>query len=92
MSGLRLVHARQVACWPWHIGWLPRQAVQYATCRTCERDVAQPLDSAGEVPVCVYCGLESGLLVAVDAPLMEPLHYADGRHHPETTRERPKRA
>ena len=66
---LTLVHVRQVACWPWGLGWLTNAAVQYATCRTCQRDVAQPKERAKEVPVCLYCALESGLLPEIDLPL-----------------------
>lgn len=68
---LSLVHAKQVACWPWGLGWLAKQEVQYATCRTCERDVAQPKARAKEVPVCLYCALDSGLLPLEDYPLGE---------------------
>lgn len=66
---LRLVHARQVACWPWDLGWLERESFQYATCRTCNRDVAQPIARSGEVPVCLYCGLDSGLVPAIEEEL-----------------------
>jgi len=68
---LTLVHSRQVACWPWSLGWIDREAVHYATCRTCQRDVAQPKEAAKLVPVCLYCALESGLLPLEDSPLGE---------------------
>jgi hypothetical protein len=71
MSGqpLRLVHARQVACWPWGLSWLDGKPVRFATCRTCKRDVAQPEAAARDVPICLYCALDSGLLPAIDIPL-----------------------
>lgn len=69
MSALRLVHARQVACWPWGLAWLDAKSVHFATCRTCERDVAQPNDRCADVPVCLYCGLDSGLVPAIELPL-----------------------
>lgn len=67
--GLQLVHAREVACWPWALGWLTGEPVQGATCRTCGLDVAQPTAQARNVPVCIYCGMDSGLLPEEDAPL-----------------------
>jgi hypothetical protein len=69
---LRLVHARQVACWPWTLGWLADEPVTAATCRTCERDVAQPVNQSREVAVCLYCGLDSGLVEATDTSIGDP--------------------
>jgi len=68
---LTLVHAKQVACWPWGLGWIDHAPLQYATCRTCERDVAQPVANAKDVPVCIYCALDSGLLPLEERPLGE---------------------
>jgi hypothetical protein len=70
--GLRLVHSTEVACWPWGLEGLSGQAVQWATCRTCQRDVAQPKASARDVPVCLYCALDSGLLPAIETELVVP--------------------
>lgn len=67
--GLALVHARKVPRWPWELAWLDGRNAQYATCRTCERDVAQPKANAREVPVCLYCAMDSGLVEPVDVPL-----------------------
>jgi hypothetical protein len=68
---LKLIHALQVPCWPWHLHWIPREEVQYATCRTCERDIAQPMARSKEVPVCIYCAMESGLLPLEERPFHE---------------------
>lgn len=66
---LALVHARQTPCWPWGLSWIDGEAVQYATCRTCQRDIAQPVAKAREVPVCIYCALDSGLLPELELAL-----------------------
>lgn len=68
MTALRLVHSRQFACLPWHLHFLADEPVQGASCRDCGRSVALPLSKSGEVPVCLYCGLESGLVEAVEKP------------------------
>ena len=74
---LRLVHSRQVACWPWALRHCGVEPVVAACCRTCGRDVAQPAANQREAPVCIYCGLDSGLLAEIDSPLGEPLALAD---------------
>lgn len=66
---LVLIHVRQIACWPWELGWFNGSDVfKFATCRICERDVAQPVEAAKEVPVCIYCALDNGLMEALDVP------------------------
>lgn len=67
--GLRLVHSRQVPCWPWSLRFLSEQPAVGEQCRECGRDVARPEAKAGEVPVCIYCALDSGLLPLEDEPL-----------------------
>lgn len=66
---LSLVPAEPVICWPWHLWFLandeghPRGGV----CRYCQCDVAIPPGSTG-LPVCLYCGMDRGLVEAVDVP------------------------
>lgn len=66
--GLTLTHSRQVACWPWELRFVTDEAVRPGSCRSCERDVAVP-SIERDTPVCLYCGLDSGLVEAVDRPL-----------------------
>ena len=73
---LTLVHAREVACWAWHLRFLDDEPTRSGVCWSCQRDVAVPVSRDRERPICTYCGLDSGLLVAEDAPLGEPLRYA----------------
>lgn len=66
---LTLVHVRQVVCWPWHLRGLGEEPVVGALCRTCRRDVALPKSMARDVPICLYCALDDGLVEAVETPL-----------------------
>lgn len=77
---LQLAYVREVACWTWEHRDMAGEPVFATTCATCARDVAQPVESRGERPVCFYCGLESGLLEPVEIAIGDPLPYADGRH------------
>ena len=77
---LQLVHRREVACVPWMLADFQREPVFFATCRQCERDVAQVESSRGDVPICIYCGLDSGLVPPVDVPLFA--EHEGGTHGP----------
>lgn len=67
---LQLVHAREAACWPWGLRHLePHQPTLQALCRPCGRAVALPASRRQDRPVCIYCGLDSGLVTPVDAPI-----------------------
>jgi hypothetical protein len=81
---LRLVHSREVACWPWHLADLTGEPTFGATCQDCGRDVAQPRLAAGERPVCCYCAMDKGLIPAEDRPV------AFGRPAPDMPQERTK--
>lgn len=73
---LTLVHAREVACWPWRLRFLDLEPTRAGVCQSCKIDVAVPVARERERPICTYCGLESGLLAEEDAPLGEPFRYA----------------
>lgn len=57
-------------CWPWHLRGLaeldhhPRGGL----CLVCRSDVAVPRGVTGEV-VCLYCGMDLGLVEMVERPL-----------------------
>lgn len=70
---LRLVHAREVPCWPWELRALELGPALQAYCRPCGREVALPADHQADRPVCLYCAMDSGLLPAADLPLGEAL-------------------
>lgn len=76
---LRLVHSRQVACWPWGLRAMEPRRVLGAVCRGCRIDVALPIDQREDTPICIYCALDNGIVEAVDVPLDEPWPYADSR-------------
>lgn len=67
---LTLVHSKQAPCWPWSLRHLGEEPATGATCRTCRRDVALPTARSGEVAICIYCALDSGLLEAEETPLV----------------------
>ncbi len=69
VHALRVVHAKEAACWPWHLRFCGPEPAVPGYCWTCEREVAVPTDRTGERPVCIYCGMDSGLVEAVDKPL-----------------------
>jgi hypothetical protein len=70
--GLAIVHAREVACWPWDLRFCGEQPARAAICRTCQADVALPEARVKERPICIYCARASGLLEPVDVPFGEP--------------------
>lgn len=88
---LRLAHSRRVACWPWGLRHLTDGEAIPGYCRDCEREVAVPRSESADEPVCLYCGLASGLLAEEEAPIGEPWAYTDGRA-PVMPRKRTKRA
>lgn len=56
-----------VVCWPWHLRALGSDTNRNgATCTRCGRDVAAPTGRV--LPVCIYCGIDGGLIPAVDVP------------------------
>lgn len=68
-KGLRLVHSREIVCWPAHLAFIWEQPTQGADCQDCGAVVAQPVAAAKERPVCLYCAIERGLIPAEDTPL-----------------------
>jgi hypothetical protein len=66
---IRLVYSREVACWPWRLRSCGEEPAIGGTCRSCDLDIAVPESRRGDAPICIYCGLDSGLVPAVDEPL-----------------------
>lgn len=70
---LKLVHADRCACFPWRLGWMHNVPVQAATCRDCGRDVAQPVEQARYVPVCIYCAIDEGSITEDEPITADPV-------------------
>ena len=83
--GLSIVTARQVACFPWHLRICFDVPVRAAFCRSCQLDVALPVDRERDRPICIYCAMDSGLIPAVDVPfgLPAPTEGVGETPHPE---------
>lgn len=63
---LRLVPPSPVLfCPPWH-GCMEAVPVHGARCCWCPREVAAPEKARGLTVACIYCGMERGLLPAVE--------------------------
>lgn len=58
-----------VVCWPWHLWFLaPNDGhPRGGECSGCGRSVAVPRAAVGD-PLCLYCGIDQGVVEAIDAP------------------------
>lgn len=70
---LRIVPQEPVACWPWELRSLGgfTEHPRGAQCQDCRREVAAPRDAGSQPIVCIYCGMDQGLVEAIDRPLPE---------------------
>lgn len=77
---LRIADPVPVAfCMPWHTRGTPfvthgdETTFHGATCCFCERSIAAPESAKGKLVSCIYCGMDRGLLPAVEIePFNEP--------------------
>ncbi len=57
-------------CMPWHARWMEGE-VYGAMCCFCDRSIAAPGWTKGKHVACIYCGLDRGLIPAIDVPIGE---------------------
>lgn len=66
---IRLVHSVPHGCYmPWHLRGAPGSGPYAAACCFCKRDIGVPKEVQGKRVACIYCGLDHGLIPAVDVP------------------------
>lgn len=61
--------AQPSVCWPWHLRDMAEldHHPRGDNCMRCRRDIAVPRDADGDA-VCLYCGMDLGLVEMVDRP------------------------
>jgi hypothetical protein len=72
VTALQIVTAPPVVCWPWHLaGCDPELGPAHpigANCGECGREIALRRDRPNANALCLYCGMDAGLVPLEEVP------------------------